>query len=197
MRAFGFADLVNGQDVWMIESGGRLRLPLKAEQAIRILCDGGGQQFERDLTFKPDVLGQIDFAHSSLAKQADDLVGPDTAPDRRLIIFIIRQPLWPREDWRVNETALPLVCGDQSHGLLAQLLVVAAHFRQMDCPGFSLKLQDLVEQSVQFFPLFRRHRHSLLISLRSQALAMLQSRLTVAGEIRSASAVCSIVSPVK
>src|SRR5262249_10319056 len=139
----------------------------------------------------------IDLAHSAMAKQADDLVWPDVAPYRRFIAIIIRQPLRLCEDWRVNETALPLVRGDQSLRFFTQLLIVAAHFRQMDCPRLSLKLQRFVEQSVQFFPSFWCHDYVLLISLRSQALAMLQSRLTVAGEIRSASAVSSIVNPPK
>jgi len=58
------------------------------------------------------------------------------------------------------------VCGDQSLGLTAQLLVVATHLRQMGCPRLSLKLQGFVEQSVQFFPSLRCHRYSSLISQR-------------------------------
>src|SRR5262245_35582876 len=99
MRAFGFADLVNGQDVWMVESGGRLRLPLKPEQAIRILFDGGGQYFERDLAFESGVLGQEDFSHAASAEQADDLVWPDAPPDRRLIEIIRGRPRGFRKDW--------------------------------------------------------------------------------------------------
>src|SRR5262245_31659161 len=176
MRAFGFADLVNGQDVWMVESGGRLRLPLKPEQAIRILFDGGGQYFERDLAFESGVLGQEDFSHAASAEQADDLVWPDAPPDRSLIEIIRGRPRGFRKDWRVNEIAFSLVSGEQSLRLFTQPPVVAAHLRQMGRPRFLLKLQSFVEQSVQFFPLFRRHRYSLLISLRSQARALLQIR---------------------
>src|SRR5262245_22216010 len=118
MRAISFADLVNGQNVGMVERRGRLRFAFETAHAIQILNEGGWQYFERDLAFESGVLGQKDFAHSALAELADDLIRPDAAPDRRLIASIIRQPLSLRKDWRVNETALPLVSGDQSLGLL-------------------------------------------------------------------------------
>jgi hypothetical protein len=49
------------------------------------------------------------------------------------------------------------VRSDKSLGLRAQLLVIATHHRQMGRPRFSLKLQGLVEQVIQFFPSLRRH----------------------------------------
>src|SRR5262245_22475975 len=72
MRAISFADLVNCQDVGMIQRGGCLCFALETSHAIRILCEGCGQHFERDLTFEPEVLGQENFAHSTTAKLADD-----------------------------------------------------------------------------------------------------------------------------
>src|SRR5215510_13327950 len=156
MRAISFADLVNRQDVWVVERGGRFRFVFESSYAIRIFCEGGGQYFERDLAFESGILGQEDFSHPATAEQADDLVMPDAAPDRRLIAIIIRQPRSPHENWRVNEAALPLVRSDKSLGLRAQLLVIATHPRQMGCPRFSLKLQGLVEQGIQFFPSLRR-----------------------------------------
>src|SRR5262245_32643290 len=179
-----FADLVNGEDVGMVERRGCLRFAFKTAHAIRILGEGGGQQFECDLAFEPGVLDQEYFSHSAPPKPADDFVRPDAAPDQRFIA-IIRERRSLHKDGRLNEAALPLVSGDQSLGLLAQLLVAAAHLRQKGRPRFSLKLQSLVEQSIQFFPAFGCHGYELLISLRSQARAMLQSRLTVAGEIWS------------
>src|SRR5262252_6988614 len=157
MRAIRFADLVNGQDVRMVERGSRFRLAFETSQAIRTLSEVAGQYFERDLAFESDVLGQEDFSHTAPAKRADDLVRPDAASDRRLIEIISGQPRVFRKDWRLNEIAFSLVSGEQSFGLFTQPRVVAAHLRQMDCPRLSLKLQRLVEQSVQFFPAFWCH----------------------------------------
>src|SRR5689334_12490917 len=58
--------------------------------------------------------------------------------------------------------------GDQSLGLRAQLLVVAATLRQMICPRLSLKLQGFVEQSIQFFPSLRLHSYCRVIRCRSR-----------------------------
>src|SRR4030095_7927825 len=157
MRAISFADLVNGQDVWVVERGGRFRFVFETSHAIRIFCEGGGQYFERDLAFESGIFCQEDFSHPATAEQADDLVMPDAAPDRRLIAIIIRAPRSARENWRVNEAALPLVGSDKSLGLRAQLLVIATHPPQMGRPRFPLKLQSLVEQVIQFFPSLRRH----------------------------------------
>src|SRR5262245_31575146 len=64
------------------------------------------------------------------------------------------------KDWRVDEAAFSLMSGDQSLGLLAQLLVVTAHLREQGCPRICRKLQCLMEESFQFFPAFRCHRRS-------------------------------------
>ena len=111
------------------------------------------------------------------AEQADDLVRPDAPPDRRLIAVIVHQPLFLLKNWRVHESCPPARERKAIARLPAQLLVVAAGFCQEACPRLSLKLRSLVEHG-PVFPSFRRHRYSLLISLRSQARAMLQSRLT-------------------
>jgi hypothetical protein len=114
------------------------------------LCEGDGQRFERDFAFEPAIFGQINLAHSTSTEQADDLVMPDAAPDRGFIA-IVRERHGLRQDRRVNEAAVSLVRGEQPLGLLAQLLVVAAHLRQMGCPRFALKLQRLVEPQRSVF----------------------------------------------
>ncbi len=57
------ADLVNGQNIWMIESNYGARFLFKPPQALRIAGKARWQELERGLATRCDVGGQVDLAH--------------------------------------------------------------------------------------------------------------------------------------
>ena len=68
------ADIVEGDDVWMIEGRGGARLLLEAGNAILIGRDARGQDLNRDLAVQPAIVRAIDLAHSAGAEQRGDPV---------------------------------------------------------------------------------------------------------------------------
>src|SRR6202795_4408875 len=64
-----FTQFVNGQNVRMIQGRRRLRLLLKASQAVLVSGVISGQELESYLATKHFVLRKVDFSHSSLAKK--------------------------------------------------------------------------------------------------------------------------------
>lgn len=78
----GFAQVVNGADIGVVETRGRLRFAPKAGEGARITGDRGRQELERDLTIEPDVFRQVDLAHAAAAELAHDAVVADDRPGR-------------------------------------------------------------------------------------------------------------------
>ena len=71
------ADVVDGDDVGMIESGDGARFLLEAAQAVAVGGDGLWQDLDGDLAIEPGVASAINFAHSTVADGSDDLVRPE------------------------------------------------------------------------------------------------------------------------
>jgi len=67
------ADIVDGTDVGMIESGGGLGLTSKSRQRLRIPGDFVRQELERDETVQSRVFGFVDHAHAALAELFENL----------------------------------------------------------------------------------------------------------------------------
>jgi hypothetical protein len=72
--AFVGADVVDGQDVRMIERERSFGLLYEAPHWLGILCELGGQEFQRDLAVKARIFGEIDFAHPARAEFCEDAV---------------------------------------------------------------------------------------------------------------------------
>src|SRR5271167_2661183 len=70
-------NLVNGADVWMIQSGRSLRFALESGQSLRILGYFIGQEFQGDETMQLHVLGLVDDTHATAAELLDDAVVRD------------------------------------------------------------------------------------------------------------------------
>jgi hypothetical protein len=68
------ADVEDGDDVDVRESGGGPRLALEALQATVVARDSFGQDLERDLAAEAGVAGAVDLAHASCAQSGDDFV---------------------------------------------------------------------------------------------------------------------------
>src|SRR5208282_3355842 len=79
-----FANLVDGADVRMVQSGGRARFALKTFQRKRIFFRLGRQELECDVAAKVDVLGFVNNAHPSAAQLGKDTVVRDGLADHGL-----------------------------------------------------------------------------------------------------------------
>ncbi len=62
------ANIVDGADVGMIESGGGLRLPSKSRQRLCISGHLVRQKLECDETVQPRVFGFVNHAHAAAAQ---------------------------------------------------------------------------------------------------------------------------------
>ena len=71
--AFGFADVVDGANVWMVEGGSGLGFAPKAGEGLRIGGDVFGEEFQSDETMETGVFGFVDDAHAA----ATEFVGDD------------------------------------------------------------------------------------------------------------------------
>src|ERR1700730_11142960 len=74
-------DLVDGADIGMVESGGRLRLPLETGQGLRVLRHIIGQKLEGNKPVQVYVLGLVDHTHTAAAQFLDDAVVRDGLTD--------------------------------------------------------------------------------------------------------------------
>ena len=75
------ANVVNGADVGMIQSRGRLGFALKARQSLRILGDIVGKELQRDEAMQPRVFRLIDHAHAAAVEPFDNTVVRDSLVD--------------------------------------------------------------------------------------------------------------------
>ena len=68
------ADVEQRADVRMIQLRDDARFPLEPLATIRIGCEVGAEDFNRDRPIEPDVAGFVDFAHAAHAEWGNDFV---------------------------------------------------------------------------------------------------------------------------
>src|SRR3954447_17548999 len=68
------ADLVNGADIWVIQSGGRPRLPTESLERIWVSSQIFGKELHCDETAEVQVLGLINHTHAAASNPAEDSV---------------------------------------------------------------------------------------------------------------------------
>ena len=71
------AEVEDGDDVRVVELGGRLGLALEAAAEVGLGGEGRGDRLDRDEAVQERVLGLVDLAHRALADLPDDPVLPD------------------------------------------------------------------------------------------------------------------------
>ena len=71
------ADVINGANIRVIQSGGSLGFHLKTGQGLRILGNRSGQELERDKTMQPRVLSLVHHAHPAAPSFLDNAVVRD------------------------------------------------------------------------------------------------------------------------
>ena len=75
--AFLIADVVDGADVGMVESGGGAGFALEAAQSLRVAGDLVGEKFEGDEAVEASVFGFVDHAHAATAEFLEHAVVRD------------------------------------------------------------------------------------------------------------------------
>ncbi len=80
--AFVFADVVDGADVWVVQSGGGLGFALEAGEGLRVGGDIFGEEFEGDETAEAGVFGFVDDAHAAAADFFGDGVVGEVLADQ-------------------------------------------------------------------------------------------------------------------
>jgi serine/threonine protein kinase len=78
----GFTDLVQGDDVWMVQRRGGLRLPTKSVHGIGRRVVSMRDQLQRDFALEASVAYAIDFAHAAGANSAPISYGRFVDPRR-------------------------------------------------------------------------------------------------------------------
>src|SRR5215469_7603226 len=89
-----FADVVNGANVGMVQSGGGFRFPAKAFDSVRIVGDFIWQEFQCDEAVETGVLGFIDNTHATTAESFEDAVMGDGLADEGVGIRHSAVILW-------------------------------------------------------------------------------------------------------
>src|SRR4029078_9371951 len=72
--ASAFFKAMNVRDVRMVQRCEDLRLPLEAGEAIRIVGEGIGEDFQRDVAIQLCVAGAIHLAHAARTEGGEDFV---------------------------------------------------------------------------------------------------------------------------
>ena len=73
----------------MVERGGGARLALEPLAPVGIAGELLRQNLEGDPSLQPDVVGEVDLAHASLAEHFDNSVVPEGGADH----FLVRLPV--------------------------------------------------------------------------------------------------------
>src|SRR5207244_12260931 len=77
-EAAGFLQSVNMRDVRMIERGQRLGFAREPREAIRIVRERVGQNFQRDIAIELGIAGSPHLPHPAFANRGDDFVDAET-----------------------------------------------------------------------------------------------------------------------
>ena len=75
------ADVVDGADIGMVQSGGRPGLALEAVQGLRVLGNIFRQELQSDKAVQPGVFGLVNHAHAAATELLDDAVMRDGLAD--------------------------------------------------------------------------------------------------------------------
>ncbi len=75
-------DLVDLGDSRVAQGRERFRLPLEANEAVRISGEELGEDLDGDVAIEPGVARAIDLAHAAGAERSNDGVRPEAGPCR-------------------------------------------------------------------------------------------------------------------
>ena len=179
----------------MIERRQYLGLARETCQPLGIERESLGQHFQRDIASEFRVARAVHLAHGADTQQADDVVrtDSDTWREDRVSRRVIRLRKLDSErivehgpmgrGQTIEEAALQGVRRQERLDFTTQRLIVAGLSDQKGVSLFDRPFHGRFEQRLHARPGVVRHScASATSSLRSQALAVRQSRLTVEGD---------------
>ena len=67
-------DVVHGEDVRVIERGRRFRFLLESVQTVGVSGNGGGQDFDGNVTRQARIASSIDLSHAPCTQEGDNLI---------------------------------------------------------------------------------------------------------------------------
>ena len=201
LSVLGFPDLVDRADARVIEGGGGARFRDELRLGVRVGTQVRRKKLQRDVTAEPLVPRSVHDRHAAGAERILHHVVTD--PAARPFHRRLRQP---RAGW-LDERAKPIddalaVVGDQQrlHFATERRIAGAAGVEERRPPG-SRAVDRVSQDVVHALPALGRHgvgRTAHACSSRfSHARAVAHSRLTVAVETFSVSAVSSTLIPPK
>jgi hypothetical protein len=177
------ADVMNGADVRMIQSGGRPGLALETLQGVGVAGEFVRQEFESDETVQAGVFSLVDHAHPAAAEFSDNAVMGDAGADGEIAAFVVAPRLRalallrarlvayvPRGHFHrrtIQETSYLLIGGQQRPDFALQLWIARACLPQKLSAHGSGTLQGGVQQVIDLFPAIGIHAW-LTASLRIQ-----------------------------
>src|SRR5664279_4096144 len=84
--AFEFADVIDGADIGVIQSGCRTSFAAKALDCLRVLRNIVGQKFQGNVAAEASVFGFVDDTHAAAAEFFHhEVVGDSTTSNRKVI----------------------------------------------------------------------------------------------------------------
>ena len=86
--AVGFADVVDGADIRMVEGGSGLGFALEAGESLRIGGNVFGEEFEGDETMEAGVFGFVNDTHAAAAEFVRDVVVGEVLSDQRWVTLV-------------------------------------------------------------------------------------------------------------
>src|SRR5882724_7169391 len=139
------ADLVNGQDVWMIERNDCVRFLFKPLQPLCVACKAQGQEFERGFPPRDNIGGKIDFAHPAGAYLFGNFVVTDRLADEQVSLPISNNSRRNGDSWGLNEAAYSLTGSEKRFNFAAQKLIAFARPFQKSSNVVRVLLQRCVK----------------------------------------------------
>src|SRR5262245_12375756 len=157
-----FANLVNGDDVWMVERRSGMRFLLEAAQPISIIGKRSWQHFDRHVTPQPFIMRAIDDAHPATSQQRQDFVHPDLLSEeqlrRRLAeLFRFNPPCLKRQRVPLDKAPGRAVIAQQFFYLAAQIGVARAGLSEKTLARVRLAFQRRVIKLLNLFPALMLH----------------------------------------
>src|SRR5215469_15108027 len=81
--AIDFANIIDGADIGVVQSGGGLRFTLEPRQGLPVLGHIIRKKLHGNKAMEPSVLSFVDHAHSTTADFFEDMVVRDGLADHR------------------------------------------------------------------------------------------------------------------
>jgi len=161
--AFNFADVVNGDDVRMVQGGGRPRLLFKAPHPLPVVRELSGQQFDGHFATQPGVEREMNFAHPATAQRRQNLVSADLAPGARLCfdraqVFGFKLPRLHHQRVLFDEAFSLRLKAEEGFDFPPHLVIAGAGLLQISFTLSRFKLLNGAIMLADFLIAFRCHK---------------------------------------